>query len=114
MALATASVPRVPVAPGRLSTIIGCFHALLSHCATGRARTSLVEPAGKGTISRIGFLGKLVVLSSGPAAQVGPIKVAPAARSAARRVGCSVFIDDSSSAGRHVARRRENLASRQP
>jgi hypothetical protein len=54
---ATASVPIVPPAPGRLSMTNGWPRRSDSHCAIGRARMSLVLPAGKVTTIRTGRAG---------------------------------------------------------
>src|SRR3979490_68176 len=55
--LATASLPIVPPAPPRLSTRI-CWPRAVDHdWATRRAVASTDSPAGKGTTSRIGFVG---------------------------------------------------------
>src|SRR5258708_27611656 len=55
--LATASLPRVPPAPPRLSTRI-CWPRAADHgWATRRGAASTASPGGKGTRSRIGFAG---------------------------------------------------------
>src|SRR3712207_2801560 len=57
VARAQASLPRLPPAPGRLSTTMGWPSALLISVPTSRARVSEV-PAEKGTMSRIGWFGQ--------------------------------------------------------
>src|SRR5262249_10886764 len=55
--LATASAPRLPPAPARLSMITGWCHASASFSATMRGRASAVPPAGNGTIIRTRWFG---------------------------------------------------------
>jgi len=55
--LTTAEVPICPPAPGRLSTITGCFQCSLMRCATMRAAMSAPAPVVSGTISRIVLTG---------------------------------------------------------
>ncbi len=57
-ALATATAPMLPPAPGRFSTTTGCFHISLSFWPSARASTSDVPPGANGTMMRIGLLGK--------------------------------------------------------
>src|SRR5688572_32215213 len=51
------SAPSAPPAPPRLSTTTDCFIDSLKRCATRRATTSVVPPAGNGTTMRIGLVG---------------------------------------------------------
>ena len=56
-ALATASVPVMPFAPGRFSTKNDCPVWTASCCAISRAITSGAPPGPNGTIRRTGRLG---------------------------------------------------------
>lgn len=49
----------VPLAPGRLETITGCFQISPISRATARATRSTDPPAGKGATIVTGFSGKL-------------------------------------------------------
>src|SRR5205814_9940563 len=57
-AFASALVPMVVPAPGRLSTKTGWRHAVDSRSAMARAAMSLEAPAGAGTIKRTAFVGQ--------------------------------------------------------
>src|SRR5260221_12713386 len=57
-ALSSACAPTMPAAPGRFSITIGWPSASPSAGATVRAVISTLPPGTKGTISRIGLLGK--------------------------------------------------------
>src|SRR3954470_2627392 len=57
--LATRSAPRLPPAPGLLSTITGWRNASCSLLPTSRASTSTAPPAANGTMMRTGLFGKL-------------------------------------------------------
>src|SRR3954471_606903 len=56
--LATRSAPRLPPAPGLLSTITGWRNASCNLPPTSRASTSTAPPAANGTMMRTGLLGK--------------------------------------------------------
>ena len=84
-------------APGTFSTTTGWPRISESFCATGRENESVGPPGGKGTIQRIGLLGKVAAVwafaecgnSPAPSAPIAPI--APSAealseRTTARRV----------------------------
>src|SRR5579885_3482394 len=53
----TVSTPIVPPAPPRLSTTTDCPRRSPSPLARPRAMKSVAPPAGKGTMSRMGFSG---------------------------------------------------------
>src|SRR5512134_2721080 len=53
------------LAPGRLSTITGCFHCSVSFWPTARDRMSDVPPAGNGTMMRIALAGYVCVHAVG-------------------------------------------------
>jgi hypothetical protein len=57
VALAAASVPVLPPAPGRLSTTKGCPSALLARSSRIRVTTSLALPPANGTMTWIGRVG---------------------------------------------------------
>jgi hypothetical protein len=59
LAFAVSSLAMMPLAPGRLSTIFDCPHALAICAATTRAMMSVVPPGANGTSIRIGRLGQL-------------------------------------------------------
>src|SRR5215470_13560803 len=67
-AFAAACAPMMVLAPGRLSITTGCPQSWLIVWPIRRATMSLGPPAGKGTIIRIGRLGKLADGSSAAAA----------------------------------------------
>src|SRR5690349_2077309 len=46
-----------PPAPGRLSTITGCFQVSISFCPRARATVSTAPPAANGTTIRTGLAG---------------------------------------------------------
>src|SRR4029079_789082 len=50
--------PRLPPAPGLLSTVTGCASSLESSAAVEREAMSTAPAGGKGQISRIGLFGK--------------------------------------------------------
>src|SRR5262249_60715119 len=52
-ALATASAPMLPPAPGRFSMTTGCFHAAVNRSPSARARMSTVPPAVYGAVVRV-------------------------------------------------------------
>ena len=54
-ALSNAWTPMPPPAPGRLSTITGCFRSFISWSPITRAITSIAPPAGAGTMIRRGL-----------------------------------------------------------
>ena len=54
---ATADVPIVLPAPGRLLTITVCDQLSVKRCAISRAMLSVVPPATNGTTSSIGLIG---------------------------------------------------------
>src|SRR2546427_3602539 len=56
-ALATSSLERLPLEPGRFSTTTGCPSASPSLGETTRAIVSVAPPGGLGTSRRIGRLG---------------------------------------------------------
>ena len=56
-ALATAAVPMVLPAPGRLLTITVCDQLSVNRCAISREILSVVPPATKGTTSSICLVG---------------------------------------------------------
>ena len=56
-AFATTVLPRVPPAPGRLSTTTDCFHASPSDCAIMRPTISLPPPGASGITMRTGLAG---------------------------------------------------------
>ena len=56
-ALATAAVPIVLPAPGRLLTITVCDQLSVNRCAIRRAMLSVVPPATNGTTSSICLVG---------------------------------------------------------
>jgi hypothetical protein len=68
----TEAAATTPEAPGLLTTVIGCGRWGLALLASERAARSVVEPAAKGQISWIGFLGKSLLLaaSAGSATRV--------------------------------------------
>src|SRR5262249_44716295 len=55
-----ATVPRLPPAPARFSTITGCPRAGDRRSASQRARISVTPPGPPGTMMRTGLLGQLV------------------------------------------------------
>src|SRR5262249_3387525 len=67
-AFAAACAPMMVLAPGRLAMTTGCPQSWLMVWPIRRATMSLGPPAGKGTIIRIGRLGKLADESSAAAA----------------------------------------------
>src|SRR5215475_10935581 len=58
LALATKSVPMLPLAPGLFSTTTGCFHRSESLGPITRARMSMPVPVVNGTTRVTGRLGK--------------------------------------------------------
>src|SRR5262249_43585222 len=66
-AFAAACAPMMVLAPGRFSITTGCPQSWLMVWPIRRATMSLGPPAGKGTIIRIGRLGKLADCSSAAA-----------------------------------------------
>ena len=56
-AFTTAAVPIWPPAPGRFSTITGCFQCSLRRCAMMRPAMSAPEPGVSGMIMRIVLVG---------------------------------------------------------
>src|SRR5262249_35873345 len=75
------------LAPGRFSITTGCPQSWLMVWPIRRATMSLGPPAGEGTISRVGRLGKL---ADGPAAAAAPdaviAKLAASRNRAARAI----------------------------
>ena len=65
---ATSLAPRLPPAPGLLSTMKGWPNTRPSSGASARARMSVVPPAAKGTTMRTGLLGQAPCARSGPGA----------------------------------------------
>src|SRR5258705_6084711 len=59
----------IVLAPGRLSITTCCLRLSLSLIATRRAMMSVPDPAGNGTIKRIGFTGYAVDCASAGQAQ---------------------------------------------
>src|SRR3712207_2369872 len=55
---ATTSAPRLPPAPGRLSTTKGWPNTVVSRAASGRATESAKPPGGNGTTMRTGRVGQ--------------------------------------------------------
>ncbi|OGA49341.1 MAG: hypothetical protein A3F74_00695 [Betaproteobacteria bacterium RIFCSPLOWO2_12_FULL_62_58] len=53
----SSSAPRLPPAPGRLSTMKGCPHTALKCWPMSRARLSTPPPALTGTMTRTGRAG---------------------------------------------------------
>src|SRR5690606_20269154 len=53
----------VAPAPGLLSTTTGCPRTWDSGCASARASTSVVPPAGNGTIRLMGLLGQACAMA---------------------------------------------------
>ena len=56
-AFTTAAVPICPPAPGRFSTMTGCFQCSLSRAPMMRPAMSAPEPGVSGTMMRMGLVG---------------------------------------------------------
>ena len=89
-ALATSSVPAMPLEPGRLSTMTDCLNASLNPCATRRAVISVDAPGDCGTMIRIGRTG------NGDSAAIAPGATIAAPRDAQN---ISVFMAPPSTSG---------------
>src|SRR5215470_18910736 len=79
-AFADACAPMMVLAPGRFSITTGCPQSWLMVWPIRRATMSLGPPAGKGTMIRIGRLGKLADGSSAAAAHDAEIARPAASR----------------------------------
>ncbi len=77
---ATACVPLLPPAPGRLSTPTCWPRRAPRRSATTRAPVSVTPPGVKGPTRRIGLLGKSACASAGGAASVSALEAASASQ----------------------------------
>src|SRR5664279_642508 len=67
-AVATASVPILPLAPGRFSITTAIFQSSPIRCPSVRARMSMPGPGVNGTMSLIGLLGYVSCAQAAPPA----------------------------------------------
>jgi hypothetical protein len=89
--LATASVPRLPLAPGLFSTTNGWPSLVCSSSASSRATMSGVAPAANGTISFTPFVGQSCAVA-GQAAQATS-RIAVSSRFIPDSLGRSILCD---------------------